>query len=83
VALGSAIMDRDPYQAGDFHHLRTHLTLIKGNTQLAQRAALRINDPPSSLVASLEIVLTHVEQLIMLLAEIEARASPCDTKGGE
>jgi len=76
-------MDINPYQPGDFHHLRTHLTLIKGNKQLAHRAARRVDDPPPALVASLEIVLTHIDQLIMLLTEIEARVPPFDTKEGE
>jgi len=58
----------DP-KAIDLHSLRTHLTLVKGYTQLAHRQAKRINDSPTKLIAYLETVLTHTEHMAILLAE--------------
>lgn len=54
--------------APDRHDLRTHLTVIKGYTQLAHRQALRTKDPPASLIAYLETILTHIEQMVIILA---------------
>lgn len=62
--------------APDHHDLRTHLTVIKGYTQLAHRQALRAKDTPASLIAYLETVLTHIDQMVILLAVTEKPEPP-------
>lgn len=57
--------------ATERHHLRTHLTIIKGYTQLAHRRTLRLNDVPPSLIAYFETILAHINQIVLLLAETE------------
>jgi hypothetical protein len=60
-------------QPDDFHHLRTHLTMIKGYTQLLQRESLRVNDTHPRFGQYIETVLTHIELLTRRITSMEAR----------
>ena len=77
-ALGFNTMTNHPLvpsQSDDFHHLRSHLTMIKGYAQLIRREARRAHSTNPRIEQFSETVLAHIELLTRQIASMEAKMS--------
>ena len=74
-------MKFDESRDDEFHHLRSHLTVIKGHVHLAHREVTQTEVSRPRVVQHLVTASAHIDALADLVIKIEARLRTTDAGG--